>query len=263
MKKISVITVNFNHAQGLAKTMKSVLMQTYSDIEYIVIDGGSTDGSVDIVNQYCKRLAYSCSEADCGVYDGMNKGIFHATGDYVLFMNSGDSFCNSDVLANVFGKTEYDSDLIVGRQYQLRNGVRRANRHIFANEVDSSFFISNTLPHQATFIKRSLLTEIGGYNLSYKIVADWVFWYEAVVNHQATVCCVETFVAEMEEEGISSDIDKCRAEMAQFLKTQYPTLIIGQWKNIILQNGESFLFRRATKSKLGKLLVKIALRLNK
>ena len=67
MKKISVITVNFNHAQGLAKTMKSVLMQTYSDIEYIVIDGGSTDGSVDIVNQYCKRLAYSCSEADCGV----------------------------------------------------------------------------------------------------------------------------------------------------------------------------------------------------
>lgn len=263
MKKISVITVNFNHAQGLAKTMKSVLAQTYCNLEYIVIDGGSTDGSAGIVKQYRERLAYSCSERDNGVYDGMNKGIVHATGDYVLFMNSGDSFCNSTVLEDIFGKTEYDSDLIVGRQYQQRNGLRRANRHIFSDEVDERFLISNTLPHQATFIKRSLLTEIGGYNLSYKIVADWVFWYEAVVNHQATVCCMETFVAEMEEEGISSDIDKCRAEMAQFLKTQYPTLTIGQWKNMILQNGESFLFRRATKSKLGKLLVKIALRLNK
>lgn len=263
MKKISVITVNFNHAQGLAKTMKSVLAQTYCNLEYIVIDGGSTDGSVDIVKLYREKLAYFCSERDEGVYDGMNKGIAHATGDYVLFMNSGDCFCNSTVLEDIFGKTEYDSDLIVGRQYQLRNGVRRANRHIFANEVDERFLISNTLPHQATFIKRSLFAEIGGYNLNYKIVADWVFWYETIVNRHATNSCVETFVAEMEEEGISGNVDKCRLEMAQFLMTQYPTLTIEQWKNMIQQNSESFLFRRATKSKLGKILVKIALRLNK
>lgn len=263
MKKVSVITVNYNNKKGLAKTMRSVLSQTYNELEYIVIDGGSTDGSVDIVNQYRNRLAFSCSERDYGVYDGMNKGLGHASGDYVLFLNSGDCFCNSKVLENVFGKEEYDSDLIVGRQYQWRKGMRRANRHIFADEVDGNFLMSNTLPHQATFIKRNLLMKIGGYNLDYKIVADWVFWNEAIVNHHATICCVEDFIAEMEEEGISGNIDKCRMEMAQFLMYQYPSLTIDQWKNLINQNSDSFLFRRAVKSKLGKALVKVALRLNK
>ena len=193
----------------------------------------------------------------------MNKGIAQATGDYVLFLNSGDTFCDSQVLDAVFRNRTIASELIVGRQYHVRSGKRRASRRIFAWEVDEQFLISNTLPHQATFIQRSLLQKVGGYNLDYRIVADWVFWYEAVVKREAMLECVDTFVADMEEEGLSGNVDSCHTEMARYLSNQHPVFTIDLWKLIIQQNNDAYMYNRARRGWLGKLLVRMALRLYK
>lgn len=263
MIKLSIITVNFNNLSGLQKTMQSVLNQTYANMEYIIIDGGSTDGSKDYIERHQEKLFYWCSEKDKGIYDGMNKGIAHATGDYVLFLNSGDTFCNNKVLKSVFENRTVGSDLIVGRQYHVRNKKRCASRRIFAWEVDENFLISNTLPHQATFIQRSLLRVVGGYNLDYRVVADWVFWYETVVKRGAMLECVDTFVADMEEEGLSGNVDRCHTEMARYLSNQHPVVTIDLWKLIIQQNNDAYMYNRARRGWLGNLLVRMALRLYK
>lgn len=105
MKKISVITVCYNAVSSLEKTILSVLNQTYSNIEYIIIDGGSTDGSVDIIKKYIDRLAYWVSEPDNGVYDAMNKGVCAASGDWVNFMNAGDSFYCNETISTLFAES--------------------------------------------------------------------------------------------------------------------------------------------------------------
>lgn len=263
MKKISVITINYNNREGLEKTIKSVVSQTYLDMEYIVIDGGSTDGSIEVIDTYAKHFAYSCSEQDKGTYDAMNKGIAKATGDYVLFLNSGDVFCNKDVLQSIFGRDAISGQLVIGRQYQLRNGRHKSSRKIVVDEINEDFLISNTLPHQATFISRSLLNEIGGYCLDYRIVADWVFWFKAIVDYSASVECVDTFVSTMDEEGLSADIAKCRDEMARFLSGRHKSLTKDLWKHIIQQNNDSYMYNRAQRGLIGKILVRLALRLYK
>ena len=112
--KLSIITINYNHKEGLLKTIKSVVNQTYHDIEYIVIDGGSTDGSVDVVKQYEDSISYWVSEPDCGIYNAMNKGVAKATGEYCLFLNSGDSLHGTDSILEFVSKLSGE-DLLMGR----------------------------------------------------------------------------------------------------------------------------------------------------
>lgn len=267
MQKVSVITVNFNNKPGLERTLKSVVAQTCRDFEYAIIDGGSTDGSKEVIKRFQQisdlpNFKY-VSEPDEGIYDGMNKGISIATGEYLLFMNSGDCFSSNNVLDLFCNKQKHTADLIIGRQHHIRNGKKSACRRTYAEEVDEQFLISNTLPHQATFIKRELIQKIGGYRLDFRIVADWVFWYEAVVDHKAKIEAIDLFVADMEEAKTSEDVDKCRTEMAKFLVWKKATLDIEDWKRLIEENNQAYMYRRAVKSPISKLLVKIALRLNK
>src|ERR1035437_595442 len=102
--KLSIITVNLSNATGLRKTIESVISQTFTDYEYLIIDGGSTDGSLDIIKEFADRMSYWVSEPDGGIYNAMNKGIAWATGDWIIFMNSGDVFRNIEVLENVFNR---------------------------------------------------------------------------------------------------------------------------------------------------------------
>lgn len=267
MNKVSVITVNFNNKPGLERTLKSVVAQTCRDFEYIIIDGGSTDGSKEVIEDFQRHQSLPgfryVSEPDKGIYDGMNKGITMATGEYLLFMNSGDCFSSEHVIVMFNNKQIHTADLVVGRQHYIRNGKKSVCRRTFAEEVNERFLISNTLPHQATFIKRELIQKVGGYRLDFRVVADWVFWYEAVVDHKAKVEAIDLFVADMEEEKTSGNVDKCRTEMAQFLMEKKPSLDIEDWKRIIEDNNQAYMYRRAIKTPISKLLVKIALRLNR
>lgn len=185
MPKASIISVNFNNAKGLKNTIESVLSQTYTDYEYIIIDGGSNDESKAIIEQHSNSLTYWCSERDGGIYFGMNKGLEHAIGEYVIFLNSGDCFVNSKVLEQVFSDTNYTEDLIVGRQlFVMKSGRHSKSRRIFPHEIDSFFFLGNTLPHQCTFIKRLLFNKLGQYCTDYKIVSDWIFGIGLSLNRK-------------------------------------------------------------------------------
>ncbi len=262
--KISVITINYNNISGLRMTVESVLSQTYSNVEYILIDGDSTDGSKKLLDEVKGRVSYCLSEKDGGIYDAMNKGIAHATGDYCIFMNSGDCFVNKDVLTRTFGGQNYEEDLIVGRQLTIMpSGRRSKSRKIDPKKVDEYFFYSNTLPHQCTFIKTSMLRAVGGYRTDYRIVSDWIFWYEAVVNKKATLKSIDVTIAQMQPGGRSSEIDACHKEMAHFLLEQKKGLTEDDWRKIILIHHKAFKYEEATKSAFARFLVNIAIFMNK
>lgn len=152
----SIITVNYNNKEGLRKTIESVIHQTYRDFEYIVIDGGSTDGSAEVLKEYDKDIDYWVSEPDKGIYNAMNKGIAQAHGDYLNFMNSGDCFYDKNVLENLSRKG-LSSDIIVGRDYHFKESTQQGFATILPSRVSMITFVHNTLPHQSTFFKESYL----------------------------------------------------------------------------------------------------------
>ena len=121
--KYSIITINYNNKEGLERTIQSVLGQISKDYEYIIIDGGSTDGSVDVIRQYADHISYWISEPDKGRYNAMNKGIRQATGDYLNFMNSGDTFHSSSVLEDI-AKMNFDEDIITGGFYDSEKKIK-------------------------------------------------------------------------------------------------------------------------------------------
>lgn len=218
MQTVSVVTISYNNKVGLEQTIPSVAIQTYPNIEYIIVDGGSSDGSVDVIKKYANKVSYWVSEPDKGIYNAMNKALKKTTGDYLLFLNSGDYFCSADVLSLIF-KDEHHADLLIGRQkFISANGKVGISPKLHADEIDMEYFLSSTLPHQATFIKRSLLCERGGYDESYRICADWVFWIQAVVEHKCSIEILPQAISYMDNGGISSDMDKCHQDMSRFLQ---------------------------------------------
>ncbi|QIK61380.1 glycosyltransferase [Dysgonomonas sp. HDW5A] len=203
MAKVSIITISYNNAKGLLRTIESVVGQTYTDYEYIIIDGGSSDNSKQIIESFSDRIAYWVSEPDKGVYHAMNKGIDVAKGEYLHFLNSGDSYAASDVLERTFTK-EYAEPLLRGIQicdYGTRQ-VRWAN--LGNREVTLYDMFVNTLLHQATFIRRDMFDKYGKYDETLKIVSDWKFFFQAILGGERTAFLNFDIVL-FEMEGISTN----------------------------------------------------------
>ena len=150
MKKLSVITINYNNRDGLRKTIESVVNQTCKDFEYIIIDGISTDGSVDVINEYADRIDYWVSEPDKGCYHAMNKGVKVASGEYVIFMNSGDYFYTNEVIAD-FVASNPTEDVLCGDMFLSLGCVNEV-----PEKLTFRYFFEGNLPHQACFIKSSV-----------------------------------------------------------------------------------------------------------
>lgn len=264
MKKVSIVTVNYNNREGLIQTIESVKRQTFNDYEYIVIDGGSDDGSRDILEKNSSLFSYWCSERDGGIYYGMNKGLSRVTGVYVLFLNSGDCFVNNKVLERVFGNADYTEDLIVGRQLHImKSGRRSKSRRIRPEEIDGMFFFGNTLPHQCTFIKSLLFCKLGEYCTDYKIVSDWIFWYRAVTEQNVTIKSVDILISIMQPNGISISPDGRQSEVIRFLMSRKDEFTVNDWREIVERCNKAYQLTCATRSKLGRLLVRIAKFINK
>lgn len=204
MKKLSVITVNKDNAEGLEKTIISVVGQTFKDYEFIIIDGGSTDNSVEVIEKYTGHIDYWVSEPDNGIYHAMNKGIAQATGEYTIFMNSGDCFISNDVLFNVFFEKR-TADMLAGTA--VTSDVFGKERRYPPNKITFYRLLEYTLWHQALFMKKALFDELGGYDESLKIVADWKFYLLAIVKYNKSVEMVKTDIALIEPDGISSHKD--------------------------------------------------------
>lgn len=197
--KLSIVTVNLNNRDGLQKTIDSVVSQTFKDFEWIVIDGGSTDGSKELIEQYTDHFAYWVSEPDKGIYNAMNKGVNHAQGEYVLFLNSGDCLWNHDSLQAVFVQSP-PADIIYG-DYAIINGNTTQTTH-YDNKFAFHTILENSICHQSTFTKRKLLLD-DPYDETLKITADWKFLIRKALGG-STFHHVNTIVALYNPNGISS-----------------------------------------------------------
>lgn len=192
--KISVVTVVFNDHLHIEQTMLSVLNQNYNNVEYIVIDGGSKDGTVDIIKKYADRLAYWVSEPDKGIYDAMNKAIDMCTGDWVVFINSWDAFHDNDVLTNVFSRyISEDVDVIYGDVCMVTGYGRLIKRF---DKLDESIMAFN-LCHQSTFTKTRLLKKYK-YDTSYRIAADMDFFNKINKNENSIFEYIPIIIANYE-----------------------------------------------------------------
>lgn len=195
--KYSIITINYNNRDGLRKTIESVVNQSCKDYEYIVIDGGSTDGSREVIEEYADRIDYWVSEPDKGIYNAMNKGIKVAHGDYLNFMNSGDCFYDKNVLSNTLPYLQ--TDIIMGASLDDNCHVRPY--HI-KKELTMIQFYSNTIDHQASFISKMLFNNTF-YDENYKIVSDWKFFIEKTIFQNCSFSIMPVLVAVGQNGGIS------------------------------------------------------------
>lgn len=203
--RITIITINYNNAKGLAKTIESIVAQTVRDYEWIVIDGGSTDGSTEILEKQKNHFSFWVSESDSGVYNAMNKGIVHATGDYIVFMNSGDFFRHANVLKEII--PVLNEDIVAGSV--LIDGAKRQSS---PSDLTPWSILNYNIPHQAEFIRRSLFSSIGLYAEDLSILSDLEFNLRASLKG----CSYKPLnydVAVIEQGGISStQTDKIKQE---------------------------------------------------
>jgi len=224
--RLSVITVNLNNRQGLAKTLESVFAQTFKDFELIVIDGASTDGSVEVITDNKDKIAYWISEKDHGIYHAMNKGIAMARGEYCYFLNSGDYLVGKDVFAQVFAQDIY-ADIVSGNVLKIRNNGK--HRTIRPHDVPSLHKLCiHSLPHQASFIRRALFGEIGMYNEEYRIVSDFEFFVKALIVHGKSYKKIDTNFSFFNLNGISSNpanFGMAKEESYRCLKANFPSMV--------------------------------------
>lgn len=219
--KYSIITINYNKSYGLRRTIESVINQSCKDFEYIIIDGGSTDGSVDIIKEYRDHITYWVSEPDKGIYNAMNKGIVMAHGDYINFMNSGDCFYDNNVLKQTL--PYLTADIVYGRLFYFNH----KERSVYLKESPNmQHFLDNTLNHQSSFIARKLFKD-SLYDENYKIVSDWKFFMEKLIFQNCSFVSIPVKVGLFEEGGISESASVLDAkERKEVLEKLFPPRMV-------------------------------------
>lgn len=224
--RYSIITINYNNKEGLSHTIESVISQNSKDFEYIIIDGGSTDGSVDIIKQYANHISYWVSEKDMGVYNAMNKGVEQAHGDYLIFMNSGDCLHRPDVLRLM---SEYQEDIICGKVFKGCSNIPSGHHKSTITLVD---LMRGSLPHQAMFIRRKLMQK-HPYDENYKILSDWKFCIQAFIFDNCTFRNSDIIVADYDISGISTNSNGLLTQEREvILKELFPQRIIDDYKRM-------------------------------
>ena len=201
LPKLSVITIVYNNVRDIERTALSVLNQTYANIEYIIIDGASTDGTLEILKKYESRLHKLVSEKDKGIYDAMNKGLALATGDYVLFMNSGDEIYAPDTVEKVFA-SEPEADIYYGETEMYDESWKSLGQRRHRAPEDFSwreFKYGMSISHQAIYIRRSLTEP---YDTTYKLSAD-IDWILKAAKRAKKIVNTKMYVAKYLVGGMS------------------------------------------------------------
>lgn len=214
---LSIITINRNNASGLEKTMKSVLSQTCTSFEYIIIDGASTDGSLGVIRrlvpEYEERIKW-ISESDNGIYNAMNKGIRMASGEYLQFLNSGDLLVSEDVVERMYDAlriTNAPSILYGNMLKDMPDGTILRDKCFAGQDISFLGFYTGTLNHSPAFIKKELFEKYGLYDESLKIVSDWKWYLQAIIFGGEKPVYADIDVTLFDMNGISEtnkDLDK-------------------------------------------------------
>ena len=228
--KLSIITINRNNASGLCRTLESTLggQPDFSDWEQIVVDGASTDGSFDVLQKWKddSRLGWHVSEPDSGIYNAMNKGASHARGEYLLFLNSGDVLV-PNVLASVFSAPLNDDIAYGDLKFMHKDGSVSERTFPNPEEISAAWFLFDYLPHPASFIDRRYFEKTGGYDESFKIIADAKFFLNAVASNSVRLRHLPFPISMFDTEGISSNAafrDKLIAEQERMFSEKFGSL---------------------------------------
>lgn len=219
---LSIITVNFNNNKGLIRTLESIKQQSFLSYEHIIIDAGSTDGSKETIVAYAQsttHLSFWSSEPDKGIYDGMNKGIDQANGEYLYFLNSGDCLIN-DILSQIpFDGTQY----LYGDD-QLRRKNKQNRIRVYPDIPDFLFLSNDSLCHQSCFIHRSLF-EGRRYNIQYRIAADWIHSFQCIIIEKCSYRHLPVIISECDAGGVSSNAQKLYQERIKWFKESFPPVL--------------------------------------
>lgn len=226
--KLSIVTLNLNNAEGLERTAQSVVNQSFSDFEWIVMDGGSSDGSTDVIEKFKSRISYWKSERDTGIYNAMNSGVKVASGEFVLFLNSGDALYDSNTLSEVFCK-EYQNVILYGDiivtnfQSKKENIIRYPEKLLF-----SDLFLRG-ICHNATFIPKQILMACP-MSENYKIASDWEFFMKMALASYPFQH-IDILVTRYEDGGVSTvNVDKNVQERLEIREQLVPRMILDEYK---------------------------------
>lgn len=215
LPKITIVTVVFNRVTTIEQTISSVVNQTYPNLEYIIIDGGSTDGTVEVIKKYDKDIAYWVSEKDGGIYDAMNKGVQAATGDYIEFIGSDDCLCSYDSIAKVADAIDDETDVLSCPIYSVDETycTERLSDNSFA--IDKETYHGGMIPHPGMFAKRGLLQKYP-FDTKYKIVSDYKFFLKCYYDDSVRFKFVRFPVVYFSHGGISSTIDTTQEKISMY-----------------------------------------------
>ena len=289
--KLSSITINYNNAEGLRKTLASVAAQTFRDFEHIIVDGGSTDGSVEVIREYEQSLASRLSplasnlkwlsEPDSGIYNAMNKGIeialgrrvvnaFNrselvedknkgikmASGEYLIFLNSGDYLVDADTLKNVFADAD-DVDIIYGDRINVDEEGSQKKVNYFPDKITGSFMYHSMISHQASFIKSDLFVKYGLYREDLKYASDWEFFLKTFLLYNCTYQHIHQYVVYFDCLGISSVADNNK-EMWEERKRVFAETLPAFAEDYVLMEHYREILRGYDKraNQLGKIFIK-------
>lgn len=293
--KLSIITITYNNAEGLRRTIQSVQAQTFRDFEHIIVDGGSTDGSVEIIRQYADSEAIRLegykairqekngkaddtlpnrpiasspnrheicwiSEKDRGVYDAQNKGIRLAHGEYCYFLNAGDTFCADDVLERMFSPNRL-LDILYGNEIIVDGNGQRIG---IARGVENPSFVdlyNSCMKHQASFIRRSLFDKYGMYDADMRICSDFDWFFRVIAFHdEVTLQYKDVNIAYFENTGLSYHSPELCAKERQQILDRYMTKRMQRDYLLLVKYPR---LSRVGENKIVKLLLRIANRLLK
>jgi glycosyltransferase involved in cell wall biosynthesis len=202
---VSVVTVCLNDRDRLERTIESVRAQTFAGWELLVVDGGSRDGTLEVLERHADVIAWSTSAPDEGIFDAQNKGARHARGDWIAFLNAGDRFASPDALERAFERAD-GADVLYGDViWEKPNGERWVSQQ--PDALTLGFFMRTALPHQATLVRRRLFERLGPFDTSFRIAADHAFFLNAIVVHGAHATYVPVPLAVQLVGGLSTSDD--------------------------------------------------------
>lgn len=240
---LSIITINYNNAEGLKKTLASVAAQTCKEFEHVVVDGASTDGSADIIREYAESASYPVrwvSEPDKGIYNAMNKGLRMASGEYIEILNSGDTFATIESTARMqdaLKQTQFPPILYGNMLKDYGDGklVRDNCGGTLFRPNSFLYFYKGTLNHDCAYIRRSLFEKYGYYNEEMRICSDWEWYVKAIAIGGEKTVYVNVDVTIFDMEGVSESGGKNRDVIIQerrgYLEQVLPKSVLGDYDN--------------------------------
>lgn len=237
---ISIITVVYNRVNSIEQLLSSVINQTYGNIEFIVVDGGSDDGTVDIIKKYEKKISRWISESDYGIYNAMNKGIAMATGDYIEIIGSDDALNGKDAIKSIIPYLRDEPDILSANEYIIYPDVRRQRVYSNSNARNKETYRGGMVGHAAMFTKRSIFKKYK-FDETYRIAADYKFFLQCYYDNDIEIKYIDECVAfyESEADGASANYNETLKENSRIYKElclPFDDKMRGGKKGVFLKN---------------------------